>query len=103
MNSLLAGGNVLIVVHKGSIDTCTLQLRGKKKRPYKTFHRLVQSVPYCAVGVLEEQSENGNGNRKTASSGDVRSKSNVSWKMVAPAVPPFSDAYNKTYDWKIWL
>ena len=51
----------------------------------------------------EEQSENGNGNRKTASSGDVRSKSNVSWKMVAPAVPPFSDAYNKTYDWKIWL
>ena len=77
------GGNILIIAHKGSIDTCTLQLRGKPKRPLKTFQRMVQSVPYCGVGVVEEY-------------GKI-------WKMVAPPIPSYTRDKDKTYDWAVWL
>ena len=77
---------MLVVAHKGSIDTCTLQLRGKKKRPIPTFQRLMQSVPYCAVGVLEETPFR-------------------AWRFVQPPIPAFTSGgdQRKTYDWSIWL
>lgn len=80
------GGNILFVAHKGSIDTFTNKLCCKPPRDPAIFRKLVHRVPYCALGVIEEEKR-------------LPGK----WKMVKPPVPCFSQKGDPKYDWTMWL
>ncbi|GAU88894.1 hypothetical protein RvY_01512 [Ramazzottius varieornatus] len=43
------GGNILLVGHASSLDTCTRRLRGYEPRTHMEMNRITQKVPYCAV------------------------------------------------------
>lgn len=50
-----AGGNVLLVGHAATLDTCSRQLVGKEPRPVQELMTIVRKVPYCSVAMLEEE------------------------------------------------
>jgi len=49
-----AGGNVLLIGHAATLDTCSRQLVGKEPRPVNELMAIVRKVPYCSVAMLEE-------------------------------------------------
>lgn len=49
-----AGGNVLLLGHAATLDTCSRQLVGKEPRPVGELMSIVRKVPYCSVAMLEE-------------------------------------------------
>jgi len=49
-----AGGNVLLIGHAATLDTCSRQLVGKEPRPVQELMTIVRKVPYCSVAMLEE-------------------------------------------------
>ena len=81
---LPAGGAVLLLAHKGSVDVCTRLLRGKPPLARRLFKQAVNNVPYCAVSKCDEV-------------GPDR------WILSDPGFPCFSHKGNPEYSWKIWL
>jgi len=51
-----AGGNVLLIGHAATLDTCSRQLVGKEPRPVQELMAIIRKVPYCSVALLEEVS-----------------------------------------------
>jgi len=49
-----AGGNVLLVGHAATLDTCSRQLIGKEPRPVNELMTIIRKVPYCSVAMVEE-------------------------------------------------
>ncbi|XP_050297302.1 protein UBASH3A homolog isoform X2 [Anthonomus grandis grandis] len=76
-------GNVLIVGHSSTLDTCSRDLLGKKFRPGKELIKVVQEIPYCSIIEV-----NGTGN---------------TWEMVDPPCLPPTHSTNQRFDWRILL
>jgi len=49
-----AGGNVLLIGHAATLDTCSRQLVGGEPRQVNELMSIVRKVPYCSVAMLEE-------------------------------------------------
>ncbi|GAB6021281.1 hypothetical protein CHUAL_003900 [Chamberlinius hualienensis] len=81
-----SGGNILIVAHAATLDTCTRQLCGSKPRTGAELTRLVHKIPYCSVAMAETDLSN-DGN----------------WKLIAPPIPGVMHSNNIRYDWKTIL
>ena len=69
---------MLFLAHKGSIDKCTRQILGKAPRPRPAFRKLVEQVPFAAVGCMAED-------------GKVKGE----WELVSPGIQPFSHKSSK--------
>ncbi|XP_058463645.1 ecdysteroid-phosphate phosphatase isoform X2 [Malaya genurostris] len=78
-------GNILIVGHATTLDTCTRHIVGEKLRSTNDMSRIMQKVPYCSMAVIE--SENGDDG----------------WKLVEPPCDPITHTNNHRFDWKILL
>ncbi|XP_021693348.1 protein UBASH3A homolog isoform X1 [Aedes aegypti] len=76
-------GNILIVGHATTLDTCTRHIVGEKLRSTNDMSRIMQKVPYCSMAVIE--SEDGLGD----------------WKLVEPPCDPVTHTNNNRFDWKI--
>ncbi|XP_062560946.1 ecdysteroid-phosphate phosphatase isoform X1 [Armigeres subalbatus] len=76
-------GNILIVGHATTLDTCTRYIIGEKLRSTNDMSRIMQKVPYCSMAVIE--SEDGLGD----------------WKLVDPPCDPVTHTNNNRFDWKI--
>ncbi|XP_065095903.1 ecdysteroid-phosphate phosphatase isoform X2 [Ochlerotatus camptorhynchus] len=76
-------GNILIVGHATTLDTCTRHIVGEKLRSTNDMSRIMQKVPYCSMAVIE--SEDGIGD----------------WKLVEPPCDPITHTNNNRFDWKI--
>lgn len=76
-------GNILIVGHATTLDTCTRYIVGEKLRSTNDMSRIMQKVPYCSMVVIE--SEDGVGG----------------WKLVEPPCDPITHTNNNRFDWKI--
>ncbi|KAH8024403.1 hypothetical protein HPB51_022887 [Rhipicephalus microplus] len=48
------GGNVLLVGHAATLETCTRQLTGRKPRTATELVQLVHKIPYCGLCVAQE-------------------------------------------------
>lgn len=81
--SIVLGGNILIVGHATTLDTCTRHIVGEKLRSTNDMSRIMQKVPYCSMAVIE--SEDGIGD----------------WKLVEPPCDPITHTNNNRFDWKI--
>ena len=114
-----AGGNVLLVGHAATLDTCSRQLVGSEPRPVNELMAIVRKVPYCSVAMLEEVIEDeelslmsGVGGRSSPgciSSMSLMSRSTIrtpapppkSWRIVQPPFPPMTHTSVSTFDWKL--
>ncbi|CAI5455446.1 unnamed protein product [Caenorhabditis angaria] len=73
-------GNILIVAHGASLETCTRQLVGGEIRNSDDFYYLVQNTPYLACIEISGGSRNG------------------SWNLSGSPIPSFSHTYNRPFD-----
>ncbi|XP_058813195.1 ecdysteroid-phosphate phosphatase isoform X2 [Topomyia yanbarensis] len=78
-------GNILLVGHATTLDTCTRHIVGEKLRSTNDMSRIMQKVPYCSMAVIE--SEDGADG----------------WKLVEPPCDPITHTNNHRFDWKILL
>eukprot|EP00088_Acartia_fossae_P057739 TRINITY_DN6738_c0_g1_i1.p1 TRINITY_DN6738_c0_g1~~TRINITY_DN6738_c0_g1_i1.p1 ORF type:complete len:713 (-),score=118.88 TRINITY_DN6738_c0_g1_i1:256-2394(-) len=122
------GGNVLLVAHAGSLDTCTRQLIGKDPRPVNSLMSIVRKVPYCAVAMVEEVINDedelfghtsptpsrycdGRISPGCVSSVSLLSRSTIrtpappprEWRLVNPPFPALTHTSVATFDWNILL
>jgi len=117
-----AGGNLLLVAHAATLDTCSRQVTGHEPRTVQQMLHIVRKVGYCGVAVLQEGEEEGVNNSKAgnnASSGSQgfrtsseslnsrrfqhhHSKKKV-WKLTEPAFPPLTYGGRHVFDWKMLL
>ncbi len=86
------GGDVLLVAHAASLDTCTRQLTGESPRPAQELLQIVRRIPYCGLAVAEEADVGSTG---------ATSKRRSSWRLVDPPVPPLTHSGNSRFDWKM--
>lgn len=77
-------GNIFILGHAGTLDTCTRQLRGKAPRSVVEMQSLVQKVPYVSVCVAEEQSDQ-------------------TWSLINPPFPNLKHCDNLGFDSSILI
>ncbi|XP_055627724.1 ecdysteroid-phosphate phosphatase isoform X2 [Toxorhynchites rutilus septentrionalis] len=75
-------GNILIVGHATTLDTCTRHIVGEKLRSTSDMSRIMQKVPYCSMAVIE--SADGIGD----------------WKLIDPPCEPITHTNNNRFDWK---
>lgn len=80
---LLAGGNILIVGHAGSLDACFRQLCGKSPRNSMEFHEILNQFPYCCLAMATE---------------DLATKR---WTLKEPPIPSVCHGGNKIFSWKV--
>ncbi|XP_015786258.1 protein UBASH3A homolog [Tetranychus urticae] len=77
-------GNILIVAHAASVDSCTRLLTGKKLPEWNDFFQFVHRIPYLAHSHCQI-------NR------------NGEWKMVEPLFPGITISSNNHYDYSsLW-
>ncbi|KAH9369001.1 hypothetical protein HPB48_002653 [Haemaphysalis longicornis] len=86
------GGNVLLVGHAATLETCTRQLTGRKPRSAAELVQLVHKIPYCGLCVAQEVVGS------DAAGGDGASA--ASWALVAPPIPPLTHSANARFDWR---
>lgn len=76
------GGNILIVGHAASLDTCTRQLIGKSPLSGEEMLPMLREIPYCSVAMAYQ---------------DNLGK----WMLEEPPFPSITNTSNKTYNWKV--
>lgn len=85
------GGNVLLVGHAATLETCTRQLTGRKPRSAAELVQLVHKIPYCGLCVAQEVV-----GPSEAAGGDGA----ATWTLVAPPIPPLTHSANARFDWR---
>uniref|UniRef100_A0A182JRH9 Protein UBASH3A homolog n=1 Tax=Anopheles christyi TaxID=43041 RepID=A0A182JRH9_9DIPT len=89
-------GNVLIVGHATTLDTCTRFIIGEKLRSTNDMGRIMQKVSYCSLAVMESDG--------TVSSGDSDKADTTikgHWKLAVPPCDPVTHTNNNRFDYKI--
>lgn len=81
-NTKTQGGNILLVGHAATLDTCTRQLTGKSPRSREEMLPMLRNIPYCSVSMASQDSLG-------------------KWKLQEPPFPSVTNTSNKTYDWKV--
>ncbi|XP_054081115.1 ecdysteroid-phosphate phosphatase isoform X2 [Zeugodacus cucurbitae] len=75
-------GNILIVAHATTLDTCTRQLIGAGPRSTNELRQVIHKIPYCSLGAVEEMD-----------TGD--------WKLVEPECLPVTHSKNPRFEWNV--
>ncbi|CAL4123983.1 unnamed protein product, partial [Meganyctiphanes norvegica] len=81
-NTQKQGGNILLVGHAATLDTCTRQLIGKSPRSAHEMTSILKKIPYCSFSIAAQDSL---GN----------------WKLQEPPFPSVTHSSNMRYDWKV--
>ncbi|KAH7945652.1 hypothetical protein HPB49_013562 [Dermacentor silvarum] len=91
------GGNVLLVGHAATLETCTRQLTGRKPRSATELVQLVHKIPYCGLCVAQEVPNCGPQATAEGAAGGT------GWALVAPPIPPLTHSANTRFDWRCML
>ena len=81
-------GNILLVAHASTLDTCTRQMTGCPVRTAGDFLSLIKGIPYCGVSMIQQ--------KKSTVEGDEQD----SWKLVKPPILTLQHSINQKYEWK---
>lgn len=76
-------GNILIVVHAISLETCTRNLLGKCERPWAELKTFFGKVGLCSMVALLQD--------------------NKRYEFVEPPGGPITQSSNESFDWRIFL
>ncbi|XP_067616518.1 ecdysteroid-phosphate phosphatase isoform X2 [Eurosta solidaginis] len=74
-------GNILVVAHATTLDTCTRQLVGGAPRSTNELRQVIHKIPYCSLGTIEEIDGSG------------------VWKLVEPECLPVTHSKNPRFEW----
>ncbi|XP_037940920.1 protein UBASH3A homolog isoform X2 [Teleopsis dalmanni] len=74
-------GNIFVVAHATTLDTCTRQLIGENPRNSDELRQVIHKIPYCSLVTVEE--------------------SNNTWKFVEPDCLPVTHAKNPRFEWNV--
>ncbi|XP_042906548.1 ecdysteroid-phosphate phosphatase [Parasteatoda tepidariorum] len=77
-------GDILLVAHAASLDTCSRQLTGKPPRNEKDLLTLVPKFSYASVALVEQDSTK-------------------KWHIAKPPFPPLMHLNNISFNWEILL
>lgn len=80
---LSASGNIFIVGHAATLDTCSRELTGHPVRTHADMTRVMQKVTYCSLVLVEQQQPQGN------------------WQLTDPPCYPLTHNKNTRFDWKV--
>ncbi|KAL7667778.1 hypothetical protein ACOME3_010402 [Neoechinorhynchus agilis] len=86
----LAGGNILLSGHAGTLETCTRQIIGMQPRSYQEFNQVIRKVPFLGLNMIE---------RKKYSNFD-KTPTYGPWSFKEPPIPPVQHSQNFAYDWR---
>ncbi|KAJ8966441.1 hypothetical protein NQ317_012682 [Molorchus minor] len=78
-----SSGNILLVGHAATLETCSHELVGKKPKLANEMTKILQKVPYCSLIQLSSV-----GNK---------------WEIVEPPCTPITHSTNQRFDWKVLL
>ncbi|XP_054737234.1 ecdysteroid-phosphate phosphatase isoform X1 [Anastrepha obliqua] len=73
-------GNILIVAHATTLDTCSRQLIGAPPRSTNELRQVIHKIPYCSLGTVEEVDTG-------------------VWKLVEPECLPVTHSKNPRFEW----
>ncbi|KAL1501869.1 hypothetical protein ABEB36_007112 [Hypothenemus hampei] len=76
-------GNILLVGHTATLETCSRELIGKTARSGSELVKMIQKIPYCSL--IEVR---GGGDK---------------WEIVEPPCLPLTHSTNQRFDWKVLL
>lgn len=78
-------GNVLIVAHAASLDTCIREITGETlPRTPNDFLKLIRGIPYCGVSMIQQESD-------------------LTWVLTKPPIRTLQHSSNQRYDWRTLL
>lgn len=77
---IFLGGNVLVVAHATTLDTCTRQMIGETPRNTNELRQVIHKIPYCSLATIEQDSEG-------------------RWKFVEPECLPVTHSKNPRFEW----
>ncbi|CAG0914404.1 unnamed protein product, partial [Notodromas monacha] len=109
LSLMSSGGNILIVAHAASLDSCLRQLTGLAPRGPQDVSRIVHSIPYCAMSVVKEKCgdrEDSPVDLKTEIKGSEHSEKSANkgqWRFVEPFAMQFTNSANMRYNWRLLL
>ncbi|KAL5282767.1 UBASH3B.2 family protein [Megaselia abdita] len=87
-------GNVLIVAHAATLDTCTRQLVGEPPRSSYELGKIIHKIPYCSLVNIEES---------VLSTEDKAGDSICNWTLIEPICPSVTHNKNIRFDWNVLL
>ncbi|XP_066143355.1 ecdysteroid-phosphate phosphatase [Euwallacea fornicatus] len=76
-------GNILLVGHTATLETCSRELIGKTARSGSELVKLIQKIPYCSLIEVNGAGDN--------------------WKIVEPPSLSLTHSTNQRFDWKVLL
>lgn len=121
------GGNLLLVAHAISGDTCSRQVTGNDPRSYEQMIQITRKVGYCGVTVLQEEEDNQESHHDHSSSSQFLRTSSESlnsrhrstgssfhhpkrkvWRLREPPFPPLTGVQGlpsgqQAFDWRMLL
>ncbi len=82
-------GNILVVGHAASLETCTRQMIGLAPRSTIDIMDLIRKIPYCGLVVMEE-----------VPVADSKGKE-TKWQLTEPPIPTMTHCSNANFDWNV--
>ncbi|XP_053696188.1 protein UBASH3A homolog [Sabethes cyaneus] len=76
-------GNLLLVGHAATLDTCTRPLVSSEKAPIGQLIPKLLKITYCSMAMMES--------------------TDGGWKLAKPPCPPFTNTKNDRFDWNYLL
>lgn len=78
---MFSAGNVMLIGHAATLDTCTRELTSNEKRSNIDMGFLMQQIPYASLVSVEFD--------------------NNSWNLIQPPCYPVTHTKNTRFDWKV--
>ncbi|XP_030370891.1 protein UBASH3A homolog [Scaptodrosophila lebanonensis] len=72
-------GNILVVAHATTLDTCSRQLTGGAARSTNELRQVIHKIPYCSLAAVEQVEG--------------------MWKLVEPDCLPITHSKNPRFEW----
>ncbi|XP_065332675.1 ecdysteroid-phosphate phosphatase isoform X2 [Cloeon dipterum] len=76
------GGNVLLVGHAATLDTCSRQVMGGSPLAVQEMQGMLKKIPYCSTTMMEHGEDN-------------------QWRLKDTPFPPITHSNNIRFDWRI--